>query len=278
MEQGRDFRFSEKDFQCLRGLVRRHAGINLSEAKRDMVYSRLSRRLRALGLKRFSDYCRLIEDEDPEELVNFTNAITTNLTAFFREPHHFDYLAGTLLPALWAAKSDDRRLRIWSAGCSTGEEPYSIAMVVKEGLPAGETWDARILATDLDSEVLARAQAGIYAQERIAGLPAARLRRWFLRGCGPSQEKVRVAPELQRMITFRQLNLLNAWPMKGPFDVIFCRNVVIYFDKSTQRALFDRIAGMLEIGGHLIVGHSESLYRVSDRFELIGKTIYRKTR
>lgn len=276
METQRDFGFSEKDFECLRGLVRRHAGINLSEAKKDMVYSRLSRRLRALGLQRFSDYCRLIEEEDPEELVNFTNAITTNLTSFFREDHHFQYLADTLLPALRAAKPERRRLRVWSAGCSTGEEPYSIAMVVKENLPAHETWDAKILATDLDSNVLAKAIEGVYAEERIAGVAQSRVHRWFRKGRGQLQGQVRVVEELRQIITFKQLNLLQPWPAKGPFDVIFCRNVVIYFDKDTQRGLFDRFADLLEVGGHLMVGHSESLYRVTDRFKLIGKTIYRK--
>lgn len=276
MEKERDFHFTDRDFDRIRSLVRRHAGISLSDAKKDMVYSRLSRRLRKLGLRSFNDYCGIIESGDPDEIVNFTNSITTNLTSFFRENHHFQYLADTLIPELRERKRYNRRLRIWSAGCSTGEEPYSIAMVLREQLPAHEGWDARILATDLDSNVLQTAQEGIYDAERIRTLPASRVRRWFLKGRGRNAGTVRAHPDLRGMITFRQLNLLGPWPIKGPIDFIFCRNVVIYFDKDTQRTLFDRYADILEPEGRLFIGHSESLFKVCNRFELIGKTIYRK--
>ncbi|HFQ91387.1 MAG TPA: chemotaxis protein CheR [Chromatiales bacterium] len=273
----RDFEFSDRDFVRIRDLVKQHAGITLTEAKKDMVYSRLSRRLRHLGITSFSEYCRLVEDEASGELVNFTNSITTNLTAFFREQHHFDYLANTLLPRLRKEKAGSRRLRIWSAGCSTGEEPYSLAMTVLENLPAHEHWDVKILATDLDSNVLETAQRGVYTMDRIKGISNQRLKRWFLKG-RHNKDAVRVNPELQELISFRQLNLLRPWPFRGPFDFIFCRNVVIYFDKPTQKILFERYADMLELNSHLFIGHSESLFKVTDRFKLIGQTIYIRTR
>ncbi|WP_018953820.1 CheR family methyltransferase [Thioalkalivibrio sulfidiphilus] len=268
-----DFEFTDRDFRFIARFIGEHAGIVLSDAKRDLVYGRLQRRLRALGLRRFSDYCELLEQGDGEELEHFVNALTTNLTSFFREPHHFEYLQKDLLPRLLRERSE-RRLRIWSAGCSTGEEPYSIAMVVAETVP--EDWDVRILATDLDTNVVATAAAGRYGADRVEGISEARRRRWFLRGKGANQGMVRVRPELQELIRFRPLNLLDPWPMRGAFDIIFCRNVVIYFDKSTQRVLFDRFAGQMRPDGHLFIGHSETLHKVSERFQLLGNTIYRR--
>lgn len=279
MHTTREFRFTKRDFDRIRALVRQHTGIALSDAKRDMVYSRLARRLRRLGFESFEPYCTLLEKGDSEELVQLVNAITTNLTAFFREAHHFDYLAATVLPRLWQDKAASRRLRIWSAGCSTGEEAYSIAMVVKETLPPARVWDVKILATDIDSDVLAVAQRGVYKEERVHGLSHPRLQRWFRRGAGTNAGLVRVVPELQELITFRQLNLMHEWPMRGSFDIIFCRNVVIYFAKATQQQLFERFADLLDgTHGYLFVGHSETLYNLSERFELIHKTTYRKCR
>lgn len=272
----RDFVFTDGDFERIRQLVRQHAGISLSEAKKDMVYSRLARRLRALDLDNFRDYCKLVEQGEGDELVNFTNSITTNLTAFFREEHHFHYLADTLIPQLRKEKAASRRLRIWSAGCSTGEEPYSLAMVLKEKLPERESWDVKILATDLDSNVLAAASKGIYNEQRLKGVSAQRRKRWFLKGKGTHNGSIRVAPELQSMVSFRQLNLLQEWPFAGPFDFIFCRNVVIYFDKTTQKVLFERYADVMNDNAHLFIGHSESLFKVTERFKLIGQTIYRR--
>lgn len=278
MERQREFDFTDKDFNCIRGLVRQHAGINLSDAKRDMVYSRLARRLRQLGFATFKQYTDLLQEEPQGEIVQFTNAITTNLTSFFREAHHFEFLAGTILARIIQEKQRARRIRIWSAGCSTGEEPYSIAITVRETLPANSGWDVKILATDLDSDVLAVAREGVYGAERVKDLSSARLQCWFAKGTGTQEGKVKAAPELQRLITFKQLNLMGEWPMHGSFDVIFCRNVVIYFDKPTQRVLFERFADLLVDQGHLIVGHSESLFKVTSRFELLGNTIYRKSR
>ncbi len=276
MEKVRDFDFTDRDFEKVRNLVKSHTGISLSNAKKDMVYSRLSRRLRNLGIDKFSDYCNLVEGGDDAELIKFTNAITTNLTAFFREDHHFQYLAKTLVPELIRKNQLDRRIRIWSAGCSTGEEPYSLAMTMKESMPSNETWDLKILATDLDSDVLQKASNGVYSSDRINGLSNNRKKRWFLNGKGDNEGTVRVRPELQEIITFKQLNLLQEWPTKGPFDFIFCRNVVIYFDKDTQKVLFDRYANVLINDAHLFIGHSESLFKVSDRFKLLGQTIYKK--
>lgn len=272
----REFSFSDRDFDKVRNLVSQHTGISLSAAKRDMVYSRLARRLRNLGLNDFASYCSLIESSNnDDELIHFTNAITTNLTSFFREGHHFDYLKNTLLPQLMRSNADTRRLRIWSAGCSTGEEPYSIAMTVRSVIPEDSGWDVKILATDLDSNVLATASNGIYDDERIKGIDKTLLKRWFQRRRN-NDGMVRVSPQLQSMITFKRLNLMHGWPMKGPFDLIFCRNVVIYFDKPTQSVLFDRYADLLRHDGHLFLGHSETMFKTSTRFELLGNTIYKK--
>lgn len=272
----REFRFTERDFNTIRELVRRATGIKLSDTKQDMVYNRLARRLRQLGLTEFEGYLRLLEDGADDELIQFTNAITTNVTSFFREAHHFEYLTDTLLPHLLESRAATRRLRFWSAGCSTGEEPYSLAMVLGESVPA--EWDVKILATDLDSAVLETAERGVYPEKSVKGIPPRRLRRWFRAGKGANKGLVRVVPELQANIRFRQLNLLHPFPFAGPFDVIFCRNVVIYFDKDTQRELFDRYADVNATDGHLFLGHSESMFKVCDRYRLIGATIYERIR
>lgn len=272
--EGMEYRFSDRDFDYLRRLIRARTGIVLADAKRTMVYGRLVRRLRALGLADFGQYCRLLEQEPEREIGELINAITTNLTAFFREPHHFTYLRDRVLPQLRERNAATRRLRVWSAACSTGEEPYSIAMVLAEAL--GADWDWRILASDLDTEVLARAERGVYAAERVAGIERARLERWFLRGRGVRHGWVKVRPELGEKLRFRRINLTEPLPLRAPLDVVFCRNVVIYFDKATQRELFARLADCMAPGAHLFIGHSESLFRVADQFELIGQTIYRK--
>ncbi len=271
-----DFTLSDAQFNRIRALVREHTGIALSDAKRQLVYGRLVRRLRALRLPGFGEYIELLERAEPVELEEFTNAITTNLTAFFREGHHFEYLAQHLLPALRERAAGAGRLRIWSCACSTGEEPYSIAMVLREHQPLLAGIDARILATDLDSNVLATAAAGVYPPDRIEALSANRRSAFFRSGAGREAGKAVIDPALRELITFKQLNLMHEWPMRGPFDAIFCRNVVIYFDKATQRQLFERMAQLQRPGDLLFLGHSESLYRVSERYELIGRTIYRR--
>ena len=268
----REFHFTDKHFNFIRALVAEKTGISLSEAKRDLVYGRLSRRLRKLDMENFDDYCKLLKSEATDELVEFTNAITTNLTAFFRENHHFEYLKKTVLPGLLKSKTD-RRIRIWSAGCSTGEEPYSIAMVVNEVTKQYRNWDIKILASDLDSNVVQKASDGIYAAQRIEGITKERQKKYFEK---IDEDNIKVKQELKDLITFKQLNLMNAWPMKGQFDIIFCRNVVIYFDKPTQRVLFDRYADIMTDSGNLFIGHSETLFKVSDRFKLLNATMYTK--
>ncbi len=270
------FEFTDRDFDRLRELVYQHTGIRMADNRRDLIYGRLSRRLRALGLHSFGAYCRLIEDGQGDELEAFTNAVTTNLTAFFREAHHFDYLGKDLLPELLKKNRESRRIRIWSAGCSTGEEAYTVAMVLLENIPDIHNWDLRILATDLDSDVLAKASAGIYEQKNIRQVLGKRLQKWFQKGVGINEGKARVQPQVRELVTFRKLNLMHTWPMKGPFDLIFCRNVLIYFDKPTQKKLFERFAGILVNQGHLFIGHSESPMDLTDRFSLIGQSIYRK--
>jgi chemotaxis protein methyltransferase CheR len=264
--------FGEEDFSALRALVKEHTGIHLSEQKRELVYGRLSRRLRALGLESFRTYRELLEKNEGDELVQFCNAITTNLTSFFREAHHFQYLREQLLSPRAADPRGARRLRIWSAGCSTGEEPYSLAMTIHEALPDVRRWDVRILATDLDTDVLARGARGLYDEDRVRNLSPERIERFFRRqGAGFA-----VRDELKDLISFRELNLMHTLPMKGPLDAIFCRNVVIYFDKDTQRQLFARIAQLQGPGDILCLGHSENLFRVSDDYTLVGKTVYRR--
>lgn len=277
-DRDREFQFSDKEFKFISDLVGERTGIVLSSAKRQMVYGRLSRRLRQLKMTKFSDYCEMLTSGHEEELIEFTNAITTNLTAFFRENHHFDYLKNTVLPEVIKNNAQTKRIRIWSAGCSSGEEPYSIAMCLREALPKSTGWDVKILATDLDSNMVQRGKSGIYTAERVEGLTPARMKKWVKKGSGENDDKVKMSDELRDLITFKELNLMEGWPIKGPFDFMFCRNVVIYFNKETQKVLFDRYADLLAPKAHLFIGHSESLNKVTDRFDLIGKTIYQKVK
>jgi chemotaxis protein methyltransferase CheR len=270
----REFHFTKHDFERLRQLVNEYTGIKLSDHKQEMLYSRLSRRLRALNLNSFSNYYKRLKSDSGEELVHFINAMTTNLTAFFREPHHFDLLEQVLLPQLLAKKQTTRRLRIWSAGCATGEEAYSIAIVVKEIVPAD--WDVKILATDLDSSVLEKGKQGFYEEDKMSNVSPVHLRRWFKKGASTYPRLVQVAEELQELITFKHLNLMHSWPMRGPFDIVFCRNVVIYFDKATQKILFERFANIIDDNGYLLIGHSENLFQLTTRFRLLQQTVYVK--
>jgi chemotaxis protein methyltransferase CheR len=270
-----EFELTDSEFKRLRELVHEHTGIALSESKRELLYGRLARRLRKLKLTSFAEYCRLVESDGSAELQELTNAITTNLTAFFREDYHFKQLAAEVLPQILSKRSAARRIRLWSAGCSTGEEPYSLAIVMRETLSHLPAWDIKLLATDIDSKVLATATEGAYAADRFKGVAPERLRNWFQQLAGPSA-CFAASADLKSLITFKQLNLLDPWPMKGPFDVIFCRNVVIYFDKATQRGLFDRMADLQEPGGWLFIGHSETLHNVTRRYKLVGRTVYRR--
>jgi chemotaxis protein methyltransferase CheR len=272
----REFAFGHEDFEALRTLVKQLTGINLSDQKRELVYGRLARRLRALQLKSFAEYREVLANDGGREIVELCNAITTNLTAFFREPHHFEYLREQVLLPRAADPAHSRRLRIWSAGCSTGEEPYSIAMTILETLPDLRRWDIRILATDLDSDVLERARRGSYAADRVRGLNPERIARFFTQREERKELYYQVNPEVAALITFKQLNLMHPLPMKGPLDIILCRNVVIYFDKDTQRSLFARVAHLQRAGDLLFLGHSESLFKVSEDYALIGRTVHRR--
>jgi chemotaxis protein methyltransferase CheR len=270
----REFEFGNEDFEALRKLVKQITGINLSDQKRELVYGRLARRLRALHLTSFAEYRELLAEDGGQEMAQFCNAITTNLTAFFREPHHFDYLRDHVLTPMLAAAS--RRLRIWSAGCATGEEPYSLAMTVLETIPDVKRWDIRILATDLDSDVLERGRRGIYTEDRLKNMTLQRRSRFFLERREREGLCYEASAELKSLITFKQLNLMHPLPMRGPLDAVFCRNVVIYFDKDTQRDLFARLCQLQQPGNLLFLGHSESLFKVSEDYTLIGKTVYRR--
>jgi chemotaxis protein methyltransferase CheR len=271
LEKEREFSFDERDFNRVRSLIYARAGISLSNSKQDMVYGRLARRLRVLGVRVFAEYLDLLDDPATPEWEQFTNALTTNLTSFFREKHHFDMLA----EYLHEQHARDERFRIWSSAASTGEEPYSIAMTVAQTLRRSSD-DVRILATDIDTNVLAKGSRGVYPLERVENLPQELCRRYVQRGHGAHAGQVRMIESLRKMIAFRRLNLLDEkWPMKHPFDVVFCRNVLIYFDKDTQRKLLRRMAQYIKPRGLLFIGHSESLNTDRDVFESLGRTAYR---
>jgi chemotaxis protein methyltransferase CheR len=271
--QAREFAFDPRDFARVRELIYQRAGISLHEHKQAMVYSRLSRRLRETGHRSFSSYLQALEQGRGEgadiEWQEFVNCLTTNLTSFFREEHHFPLLAEAL-----KALPSDRAPRIWCNAASTGEEPYSIAMVVAETL--GERSAARIMASDIDTQVLAKARRGVY-DVHARGLSPERLKRHFLRGTGVNQGHMRVRPELQKLIEFRTFNLIgNQWSLGEPYDIVFCRNVMIYFDAQTQRRVLQGIHGVMRPGGLLFVGHSENFTDSRDLFQLRGKTVYLK--
>jgi len=265
----KEFVFTRDDFERIRKLIYDHAGIQLSAGKMEMVYSRLARRLRANNLTRFGDYLRLLDGPRGAEWEAFTNALTTNLTAFFREAHHFDELE-----KLIKRVSATREVSLWCSASSTGEEPYSMAMTAVEAC-GSTTPRVKIVASDVDTAVLAKAQAGVYTMDRVDRLAPERLRRFFLRGSGANEGMVRVRPELSSLIRFQQVNLLDArYPVSGPFDAIFCRNVMIYFDKPTQYKILQRFAPLLRPDGLLFAGHSENFYHAADLFRLRAKTVY----
>jgi len=266
----------DAEFDFIRHVVSENAGIVLGPNKRQLVQGRLARRLRELGLPSYEAYCNYLREAGPEELVGLINAITTNVTAFFRENHHFEALASYMLPEAMKRNASTRRLRIWSAGCSTGEEPYCLAMIAAETLPPSPRWDLKILATDIDSDVIEAAAGGIYPIDRMSSVSPERLKRFFQKGSGDHLGCAVAKQALKSLITFNALNLLQGWPMKGPFDIIFCRNVMIYFDQPTREKLVNRYSQMLVPGGYLCIGHSESIHAGTAPFKLVGKTIYRR--
>lgn len=272
-----EFPLSEKEFSRIRERVYRVAGISLSDAKRTLVVSRLSKIVRGLSLPGFDAYIDFLEMRGrPEDDQDFVNALTTNLTRFFREDHHFDHLvshvAALIARPRRMTKGGKPRLRIWSAGCSTGQEPYTIALSLLAAFPELKRWDFRILATDIDSNVVGKAARGIYPSTELNGLSAQRAALFEMVETG----EIRIPRAAHELVTFKLLNLIEAWPVSGPFDAIFCRNVAIYFDKPTQGMLFDRLGQVLAPDGFLYIGHSENLQAVSKGFKLVGKTVYQR--
>lgn len=265
---GPDFLLTDHDFSKIRALIHQRAGIALGAQKRQMVYSRLARRLRELRMKEFSAYLNFLEaDPGSDEWELFTNALTTNLTSFFREAHHFPVLAEHV-------RSCTQPVSIWCSAASTGEEPYSIAMTLMETLGSRAS-SASVVATDIDTQVLAKGAAGVFTMEQVSKLSPERLKRFFLRGSGAQAGKVRIRPEVAAMVKFSQLNLLDArWALKEPFDAIFCRNVMIYFDKPTQHAILQRFAPLMKPHALLFAGHSENFSFASQILRLRGQTVY----
>ncbi|MDP1732529.1 MAG: protein-glutamate O-methyltransferase [Devosia sp.] len=272
MDQG-EIALSDREFGRVKARVYAEAGISLSDAKRTLVVSRLSKIVRALDLPSIDAYLDCLERTKSErDAQNFINALTTNLTRFFREDHHFEHLAGYVgrLVEQTRARDGKPRLRIWSAGCSTGQEPYTIALCLLAARPELRRWDFKILATDIDTNVIAKASLGIYPESELNGLSPVRARLFERPGDGT----IRVPMAARALVSFKPLNLMAAWPMKGPFDAIFCRNVAIYFDKKTQGEVFGRLGKILAPEGFLYIGHSENLGSGGESFKLVGKTIY----
>jgi chemotaxis protein methyltransferase CheR len=266
----REFQFSVADFERVRDLIYRHAGISLSPIKQDMVYSRLARRLRARGDRTFSEYLDRAQRE-PHEWETFVNSLTTNLTSFFREAHHFEMLAERLKKHVGRSS-----FRIWCSAASTGEEPYSLAITACEAFNSLNP-PVQIVATDIDTNVLATAEKGVYGLDRVERLSRERMQRFFLKGTGTQDGYARVRPELQRLIEFRRINLLDkSWAVQGPFDALFCRNVMIYFDKPTQHGILQRFVPLLKRDGLLFAGHSESFLHSADLFRSLGRTVYER--
>jgi chemotaxis protein methyltransferase CheR len=277
VEAERGFDFDDRDFRRVARLIREHAGIHLGPHKRDMAYGRLARRVRALGLQRFHDYLDLLEADPEAELQAFINALTTNLTSFFRESHHFDALAAHLRDG-GRATATQQVQRIWCCAASSGEEAYSLAITACEAYDSLDP-PVRILATDIDTNVLQVAAQGVYPIDRLGALSAARRQRFFQRGAGPNAGLCRIRPALQALVTFRPLNLLAAdYGLRGGFSAVFCRNVMIYFDKPTQHEVLRRITTTLAPDGLLFAGHSESFSHAQDVVASCGRTIYRAAR
>lgn len=267
---------SDRDFKYFRDVVYKESGIKLTELKKALVQSRILKRMRSLHLQTFEEYADYLKQHYSYELINFINSVTTNKTNFFREHLHFDFLRNTAFPEI--EKQGIKELRLWSAGCSTGEEAYTLAITAKEYFKYKKDFKIKILATDIDTQVLAKAYKGIYKLEELEGIDENLKKKYFIKGTtNENQGLYKISKEIRDLIIFKRLNLLDAsYPMKKKFHYIFCRNVIIYFDKETQKILFNKIYKYLDDNGYLFIGHSENLTTVSDSFKLIGKTIYTK--
>jgi chemotaxis protein methyltransferase CheR len=271
-----EFAFSVADFRKIAEFAKAEAGIDLPESKATLVYSRLTKRLRALGIPTFAAYCDTVRD-DEDERGNMIAALTTNVTRFFREQHHFEHLRKVVLEPLAASARRGNRIRLWSAACSTGQEPYSMALTVLSVIPEAADLDVRILATDLNPHVVARGKKGLYQKEELSDVPSNMRTKWFQPVASEPSGAMQISNGVRSLVSFRELNLMGSWPFKGPFDAIFCRNVVIYFDRDTQSMIWQRLARLLPEGGALYIGHSERVSGpASDILAADGITTYRK--
>jgi chemotaxis protein methyltransferase CheR len=270
-----NYNLSDDDFYKLRDIIYNEAGIKLGDVKKILMQSRLIKRLRDLKLDNFTEYYEYLINNFEDEKINFINSITTNKTDFFRENDHFEYMKSKILPDF--EKKNERELRIWSAGCSTGEEPYTVAITLFEYFNGKAAPEFLILATDIDTQVLEKAQEGSYAADHLADVDPKYLKNYFLPESNEKGEFYRVKDQLKKAVYFRRLNLLqDEYPMKKKFDIIFCRNVIIYFDRETQKKLFEKYHKYLKDDGYLLIGHSENITSITDKFSLAGRTIYRK--
>lgn len=268
------YELSPAQFEKISQMVHRLCGICLPPGKEELVKTRLTKRLRALGLGGFTEYLEYVEgDASRQELATMIDLLTTNKTSFFREPQHFDFLCQHVLPDLQTAS---RPIRLWSAGCSSGEEPYSLAMLLHEHLPDIERRDVRILATDISARMLTKAREAIYEEEAVSEVSPSLLRKYFVCVRTQPTRAYQVSDKVRALVRFARLNLMDAWPMRGPFDAIFCRNVMIYFDNPTRQRLVQRYYELLRMGGYLFIGHSESLTALSHNFRYVQPAVYRK--
>lgn len=271
-----DYPITKQEYDHIRTLLYDESGISLGENKQSLVVSRLSKRLRDLQLDNFDAYYEFVtSDASGAEFTRMLDLLSTNKTDFFREPKHFEFLRDTILPGL----EKEKKIRIWSSACSTGEEPYTIAITLHEGVQHPERWNFQVLASDISTRVLAHAAAGLYAEDRIRDVPPDVAKRHFLKGSGENRGLVKVKPHLSDIIKFRRMNLMDErFPIKQPLDLIFCRNVMIYFDRPTQERLVGKFFQYLKPGGHLFIGHSESLQWITHSFKTVAPTIYWKER
>ena len=269
-----DYSITPKEFEQFRALIYQECGISLNESKKTLLVSRLSKRLRTLELDSFQAYYDLVAGRtESDEFTLLLDLVSTNKTDFFREPKHFDFLREQILPTLQST----RRIRIWSSASSSGEEPYTIAMTLHDSVPDPDQWDLKILASDISTRVLARAASGVYEDERVKHLPTETVERHFLKGKGDSAGMIKIKPHLAKMVRYCRINLMDdTFPIKTPLDLIFCRNVMIYFDRPTQAKLVSKFHHYLKPGGYLFIGHSESLARLDQPFKTVAPTIYQK--
>jgi chemotaxis protein methyltransferase CheR len=271
----REFAFTHHDFLQIAEIMRAETGISLSDVKAPLVYSRLVRRLRHLGMESFRQYCVLVSEQGNPEREQLIAALTTNVTRFFREKHHFTHFSERVLPELLAKARKGARLRFWSAGCSTGEEPYSMALCILALMPDAWSFDIKILATDINKNVLKTAKRGLYSPASLSGIDPKSLHTYFESIDANGQEAWRVGNELARLVSFRELNLISDWPMRHRYHAIFCRNVAIYFEETIRSAFWNRFAALLAPNGVLYIGHSERIADARQRFQCEGNTIYR---